>query len=96
MDRSHNAAAIATEALARELGCDPLEIAVVEVTPVTWPNSALGCPRHGRMYLDVLTPGYRVRLRRAEEDYTLHTDSGRRAVRCQNAGTGLPGTSAAM
>ena len=82
MDVAGNAVALAVETLARELGCDPARIAVGDVTPVTWPNSALGCPQPGMMYLQVITPGYRVRLTCDGREYTMHTDQGRRAVRC--------------
>src|SRR3954462_13176941 len=76
---------VALETLARELGCDVEQIEVREATPVTWPTSALGCPRHGHMYLQVLTPGYRVRLAHAGREYMLHTDRGRRAIRCDRS-----------
>jgi hypothetical protein len=79
---------VAIETLARELGCEVEQIVVVESTPVTWRTSALGCPRPGRMYLQVLTPGYRVRLAHAGREYTLHTDRGRRAIRCEKPMTG--------
>jgi hemin uptake protein HemP len=34
------------------------------------------------MYMQVITPGYRVTLEHDGQHYTLHTDRGRRAVRC--------------
>src|SRR3954471_15215452 len=73
---------LAIDLLARELHCTPTEITLLEQSPVTWPNSALGCPQPGRMYLQVLTPGYRVRLAYREREYIVHTDRGRRAIRC--------------
>jgi hypothetical protein len=76
------AAELAVATLAEELGCAPGEIIVVEVAPVTWRNSALGCPQPGMMYLQVLTPGFRVRLRQADQEYVIHTDRGRHAVHC--------------
>ncbi len=82
MDQSRDAVALAVETLARELGRTRTEVAVAEVTPVDWPDSSLGCPRPGMMYLQVLTPGYRIRLICAGQEYVLHTDLGRRAVRC--------------
>jgi len=76
---------LALETLARELGCAIEQIEVREATAVTWRTSALGCPRHGLMYLQVLTPGYRVRLVHAGREYVLHTDRGRRAIRCDRS-----------
>ncbi len=86
MDGSERAVALAVTTLANELGCAPDQIVVEETTSVTWRTSALGCPRPGMMYMQVLTPGFRVRLRYAGQEYVLHTDGGRRAVRCA-AGT---------
>ena len=86
MDQSRDAVTLAVETLARELGRAPTEVAVAEVTPVDWPDSSLGCPQPGMMYLQVLTPGYRIRLICAGREYVFHTDLGRRAVRCQDGG----------
>jgi hypothetical protein len=45
------------------IGVEPAETATVVVAEsVIWPDSSLGCPRPGEMYLQVLTPGYRVVL----------------------------------
>lgn len=76
---------VAMTTLARELGCTVDEITVLQATSMTWNTSALGCPRPGQMYLQVLTPGYRVRLLHAGREYLLHTDQGRRAIRCDEA-----------
>ena len=81
-DPGSHAIRVAVETLARELGCQPEHIIVRESTPVTWRTSALGCPRPGMMYLQVLTPGYRVRLVHDGQEYLLHTDQGQRAIRC--------------
>ncbi len=86
MDTETNAILLAVETLARDLGCPAGQIVVHEVRSVTWRTSALGCPRAGMMYLQVLTPGYRVRLAHGGREFIVHTDQGRRAIRCQ----GLP------
>ena len=93
MDEARDAIAAAVETLARELGVAPQQIGVAEVTPVTWPNSALGCPQPGMMYLQVLTPGYRIRLMHAGRQYMLHTDRGRLAVHCPGTGSEPPAAS---
>ncbi len=82
MDGSERAVALAVKTLAKELGCAPDQVVVDEATSVTWRTSALGCPQPDMMYMQVLTPGFRVRLRYAGQEYVVHTDSGRRAVRC--------------
>ena len=76
---------LAVETLARELGCPGEQIVVQDVTSVTWRTSALGCPRPDMMYLQVLTPGYRVRLIHGDREYVLHTDRGQRAIRCDGS-----------
>jgi hypothetical protein len=82
MNSSEPVIRLATRTLANELGCLPEQIAIEDVTPVTWPSSALGCPQPDMMYLQVLTPGYRIRLSHAGRAYIVHTDRGQRAVRC--------------
>ncbi len=77
---------LAVATLARELSCQPSEIGVVEVKPVTWPDSALGCPKPGMMYTQVITPGYQIRLTRENDEYVMHTDRGHHAVRCPDSG----------
>jgi hypothetical protein len=45
------------------IGVERADSATVLVAEsVIWPDSSLGCPRPGEMYLQVLTPGYRVVL----------------------------------
>ncbi len=58
--------------LAARLGRAVAEIRVVEARAVTWPDSSLGCPEPGRMYLQVLTPGYRVILEVEGQRYAYH------------------------
>ncbi len=86
MEEPQAAVAAAVEMLAREVGCEPGEIDVADVTPVTWPDSSLGCPAPGMMYLQVLTPGYRIRLRHRGQEYLVHTDRGKHALRCADGG----------
>jgi len=85
MDAETNAIRLAVETLARDLGCPAGEIVVHEARSVTWRTSALGCPRPGMMYLQVLTPGYRVQLIHGGREYIVHTDRGRRAIRCHGS-----------
>ncbi len=78
----------ARQALAAEHDLDPGHVQVVAVEEVTWNDSSLGCSRPGEMYLQVLTPGYRVTLEAAGELAIYHTDrseGGRppSVVRCE-------------
>jgi hypothetical protein len=38
------------------------------------------------MYMQMITPGYRVLLEHDGQRYQVHTDDGRRAVRCDGVG----------
>jgi hypothetical protein len=43
------------------------ELQVTAVEVVDFPNSALGCPMPDQMYLDVITPGYRIEVQAGED-----------------------------
>ena len=86
MARSDQAVQRAREVLAGELRCDVDDVQVVSVEAVEWSDSSLGCPQPGMMYLQVITPGYRVILEHDAQQYTVHTDQGHRAVRCDQPG----------
>jgi hypothetical protein len=86
MDEPQDAIEVAVATLARQLNSAPEEISVAEVRPVTWPDSSLGCPKPGMMYTQVLTPGYQIKLVRADKEYIMHTDRGHRAVQCPDGG----------
>ncbi|GEM_PF-586213 len=50
---------------------------------VTWSDSSLGCPEPGKVYLQVITPGYRFVFQAGDAQYEVHTDErGRAAVIC--------------
>lgn len=77
MERSLNKVIeLARQDLAARLGLPTDEIQVIEARAVTWPDSSLGCPEPGRMYLQVLTPGYRVILEARGERYAYHAGRG--------------------
>lgn len=80
---AHDAAVeLARSTLARELGCAAADVAMVDAEAVDWSDSALGCPQPGMMYMQMITPGYRVTLEHDGQRYQVHTDGGQRAVRC--------------
>ena len=56
---------------------EPGSVTVVEVKPVTWPDSALGCPSPGEMYTQALVPGYEVRLSAGNKTGVYHTNRGK-------------------
>lgn len=69
--------------LAQRTGAAPGDMRVVSVTPVEWPNSALGCPKPGMAYAQVVTPGYRIVLAAGGKQYEYHSDRGRNVVFCE-------------
>ncbi|MFO7167617.1 MAG: hypothetical protein DIU80_006270 [Chloroflexota bacterium] len=72
--------------LAQFLNISPDEIEVIQVQPVDWNDTSLGCAQPDTTYLQVITPGYQVVLRAAGNTYTYHTDSGANVVRCTTPG----------
>lgn len=77
---------LAREDLANELGINADDIELVEVESVDWANSSLGCPQEGMMYLQVITPGYRLTLEAEGQTYVYHTDAGKIVVLCEEKG----------
>ncbi len=73
---------LARQQLADSLSCDLQSVDIVSVEEMEWSDSSLGCPQPGMMYMQVITPGYRVTLEHNGQRYTFHTDRGRRAVHC--------------
>ena len=72
----------AQENLSERLNLDVSQIDVVTVESVQWNDSALGCPQPGMMYLQAITPGYRITLEAEGERYTYHTDRGSQVILC--------------
>jgi hypothetical protein len=75
------AVATAVQALSDRLKVAADEIQVVSVESVQFRDSSLGCPEKGKMYLQVITPGYQVLLRVEGETYDYRV-SEQRAVLC--------------
>ena len=68
--------------LAMQLDLPPEAIRVVAWEPLDWPGAALGCPEPGKVYAQILTPGYVVFLEARGETFRVHTDrTGERACR---------------
>jgi hypothetical protein len=77
-------ASAAAQDLAAYLNIDVGDITVVEVAPMEWRDSSLGCPAPGEGYLTVITPGFLVLLEAAGGRYEYHTDQAGRFVLCQD------------
>jgi hypothetical protein len=80
-DRPHpEPVRIALAHAAGDWGLSVDDIAVERVEPVDWPDAALGVPEPGMFYAQMITPGYRVRLRAGQRARVYHTDSRERVV----------------
>ena len=74
----------ATEDLAKRFSITSDQIQLQEALEVTWPDSSLGCPNPSSMYMQVLTPGYLIRLQAAGGIFEYHTDKRGALVYCEN------------
>ncbi|OGO40286.1 MAG: hypothetical protein A2Z04_05280 [Chloroflexi bacterium RBG_16_57_9] len=83
MSPSETASQAAQAELARRLNVSAEQIQVVSIESVEWPDASLGCPQPGQMYIQVITPGYKVTLSAAGQRYEVHTDLKGRAVMCR-------------
>jgi hypothetical protein len=74
------AIAKARAALAAERGVKADAIEVAEAVPTLWPDSSLECGDRQRVFLPVVTPGYRVLLRVGGAIQAVHVGAGRAVV----------------
>lgn len=75
--------------LARRALVKPETITVVSATEQQWPDGAMGCPKPGQMYTQMIVPGYRVVLQAGAEKYAYHSDRRGNFIVCAN-GLALP------
>jgi hypothetical protein len=61
----------------------------MSIEPTQWPDSSLGCPQPGVLYIQAITLGYRIVLQANGEQYALHVAGGR-AILCTSSGTAEP------
>lgn len=81
-DASEVALEAALEDLAARLRLDRDAIQVLSVEKRMWNDASLGCPEPGKMYAQVITPGFLVRLEAEGATYEYHT-SLTHAVLCE-------------
>jgi hypothetical protein len=77
--------------LAERLAIDADGIVVIELEAVEWPDTGLGCPQPGKLYGQIITPGFRVLLAAEGQVYEYHTDRNQVVVWCKKAS--MPDTS---
>jgi hypothetical protein len=69
--------------LAKRLSVTPEEIEILEAISVVWRDSSVGCPKPKMGYMQVLTPGFRVRLRSGHRVYAYHGRRGGAPSLCE-------------
>lgn len=74
----------AAEDLANRFSIASDQIQLQEALEMTWPDSSLGCPNPSSMYMQVLTPGYLIRLQTPDSTFEYHTDKRGSVVYCEN------------
>jgi hypothetical protein len=72
---------VVADAAAR-LQVDPSEVQVMRWERVAWPDSSLGCPQPGGVYLQVITPGWLVMVEAAGQTLEYHTDEAGHLAVC--------------
>jgi len=73
---------LARQDLAARLGVPLTEISVTRVEAVQWRDGSLGCPEPGKVYIQVIIPGYRIVLTARGKEYVYHSDQTRRVITC--------------
>ena len=71
--------------LARQLHIDPSTIQVISVEKVEWSDSCLGLGQANESCAAVITPGYKMTLSVAGQEYVIHTDEGGYQTRVASA-----------
>jgi hypothetical protein len=84
-NRGQDALQRARDDLASRLNVDSGEISVIGAEAVDWSDASLGCPEPGKVYAQVITPGYRIVLEARGQRYEYHSDSeAKQLILCQN------------
>ena len=74
--------AFSKQDLATRLGLELEAIKISGATPVNWRSGALGCPKPGVNYTDVLVPGAWIVLKADSETYRYHAARGYEPFYC--------------
>jgi hypothetical protein len=80
--------AVIRDAQMRTGGVDE-EATVQQTASVDWNDASLGCPRPGRAYSQVITPGYRIEVQVKETSYVYHTNTEKTIILCLQDGLPL-------
>jgi hypothetical protein len=77
--------ALALQKLIYKLDVPANSLTISSIEFITWPDAAIGCPKTGYTYAQVMTPGYKILISYQGEQYPVHTNaSGSQIVICKN------------
>ena len=69
--------------LASSTGLPAANLKLQNVEATEWPNGALGCPKEGMMYTEMIVPGFKLTFTDGSQTYDVHTDqTGQTAILC--------------
>ena len=80
--------AMAVDVVARAQDIDPSKVVVDAIDAVEWPDSSLGCPQPGQFYMQVMTPGHKIKLHVGDSVYFVHAANGRGVLCPSDASAG--------
>jgi hypothetical protein len=69
---AEEAIALAKKQLAQQLAIAESEIELVSIRDVLWPDTSLGVPEAGKVYAQVIVPGFRIVLSAKGKEYIYH------------------------
>lgn len=69
--------------LAQRLNESAADITVISATSKTWPDSSMGCPLPGMVYMQVLTDGMFIQLSVNNVTYNYHSGGNRMPFLCE-------------
>jgi hypothetical protein len=75
-------AAAARKKLAEALGVSEEKVVLLETRSVVWPNSARGCPDPDKVYAQVITPGWFIRLAVGSSEYQFNAGESGEPFAC--------------
>lgn len=65
---------------AKQLNVSRNDLHVDQVEAREWPDKALGCPRQGQLYAQIVTPGYLIVVSGPGKQLEYHTDARGQAI----------------
>jgi hypothetical protein len=76
-DQQRQLVELARADLAGRLGIAVAQTALTSISARQWGDASLGCPEPGKMYAQVITPGFLIVLSAQGKQYQYHSDNKR-------------------